>query len=48
MLFKPTVIGQLDGLVSTTANRKSFQAWVNCQISTTTKLGTESGSITFQ
>jgi hypothetical protein len=44
MLFSATVMGQLPGLVSTTAKRKSFHAAVNCQIYTTTKLGIDSGS----
>ena len=43
-LVTATVNGQLLGLVSVAANRKSFQADVNCQISTTTKPGSESGS----
>ena len=44
MLFSATVMGQLREVVSTTANKKSFHAWVNCQIYTTTKLGMEMGS----
>ncbi len=43
MFCKATVTGQLLLPVSTTANRKSFQAEVNCQINTTTKAGAETG-----
>jgi hypothetical protein len=44
-LLRATVTGQLSVLVSTTANRKSFQADVNCHMKTTTKLGIASGSM---
>ena len=48
MLFSATVMGQLGESVSTTAKRNSFQAWVNCQINTTTKAGMERGSMTWR
>src|ERR687886_628325 len=49
VLFSATVTGQLVGSVTMkTANRKSFQIAVNCQISATTNAGTDNGSTTDQ
>jgi hypothetical protein len=47
-LFRPTVIGCASPLANTTPNRKSFQIWVNCQITQTTKIGPEIGSTTLR
>ena len=43
-LFSARVTGPFAGEEKNTAKRKSFQALVNCQISTTTKAGIASGS----
>ena len=49
VLFSATVTGHFAGSVMMkTANRKSFQIEVNCQIAATTKAGAETGSTTDQ
>src|SRR5690606_1844343 len=45
-LLSASVTGPVFAVEKKTANRKSFHADVNCQISTTTKLGSEIGSTT--
>ena len=42
-LFSATVIGWRSPEENTTPNRKSFQIWVNCQITHTTMMGGDSG-----
>ncbi len=45
--WSETVTGCVSGeFVSVSANRNSFQMFVNCQMPTTTKAGPESGSTT--
>ena len=44
---RATVIGWLCSPARTLANKNSFYTWVNCQMTTTTKPGTEMGKITF-
>jgi len=41
-----TVMGWLAGFERLTAKRNSFQIWVNCQMITTTKPGSDSGKTT--
>ena len=43
MLLSATVTGLLSPTVKTTPNRKSFQIWVNCQITVTTMIGSDIG-----
>ena len=42
-LLSATVIGWRSPPENTTPNRKSFQIWVNCQITHTTMMGGDSG-----
>ena len=43
MLFRATVTGWVPAWLKDTPNRKSFQIWVNCQMTVTTMIGSESG-----
>src|SRR3954469_10985178 len=48
MLFSATVIGAAPPAANEAPNRKSFQMLVNCQITVTTRIGSEFGSMTRQ
>ena len=42
-LLKPTVMGLESAPLNATPNKKSFQIWVNCQITVTTMMGSDKG-----
>ena len=46
-LIGPAILRR-EKMIRTTAKRNSFQAWVNCQMITTAKLGAESGSMIYR